>query len=41
MDEDEHYEHKRRLKLIRRIALIGGGIIVFIIANWAWLASRF
>ena len=39
LEEDRRYERKRRLKLIRRIVLIGGGIIVFIAFNWTWQVS--
>ena len=41
LEEDRRYERKRRLKLMRRIVLIGGGIIVFIAFNWTWLVSQF
>lgn len=44
MEENEEsdalaYEKKRKQKIIRRIVLIGGGVLVFIVANWSMLMS--
>lgn len=33
------FQKKRKQKIIRRVVLIGGGVLVFIIANWSWLMS--
>lgn len=37
--EAQIYEEKRKRKLIRRIVLIGLGILVFIIVNWSWFLN--
>lgn len=33
------FQRKRKQKIIRRVVLIGGGVLVFIIGNWSWLMS--
>lgn len=45
MTEEERsalaYEKKRTQKIIRRVVLIGGGILVFIVGKWSWIMSHF
>lgn len=42
MDEESEalaYQKKRKQKIIRRVVLIGAGVLVFLVVNWSQLIA--
>lgn len=36
----QEHESRRKARLYRRAALIGLGVLIFVLANWAWLSAH-